>query len=680
MSILGTLKTAYNSAVSYLIGEDSTNATSNANKANGAKNVHNTQQKKQTVPMNGTTKTNKNTDTTKFSSDKRNKIYKQIEQLCVENDLNPEHVKKENVLEKILGCSQDELTKKSAEEIGLAITALKKAISSETTLFFWHSNDIKKITATAKNKFNEICAEKANEQIRKETNGSWLGEKWNHLMMKSTLRKQLQSKGYLSENKKISQEEMKSAIKKLFVKEFLGEIRNLSPAERKLKYAEALTKFGYYLTKYNSPEDKAILTVVISQLQAEDREKATKIAIESCGINSSGKSQVAKSIDIEEVTMTVDANGQRCNIQGSTGIATLKFSNLTSNDYQEEIKNYNDKTADFYKKNGKAIKEIQEKQARGEALTEQEKELLARHENVYVAQGSGAIIGTGINTNLNTNEKVNGINEINNTVTSVGIQKEVYKNVHNYIESNKNSMGAKTTKEITELIDKSTNGSYSKEINASSSQNKKTEEKVQTENIKKRAEKTRSSNSIKEEKTISQNELNNTQEKTNDTKLSYNSYSKTVTDENKKQELATQKTKEKSENVYASQRKNIILDEKDVKRAENDIVFATRTNEGLKIFTKANGENNTALAIFDEYSKAGSAARVKAKTMFSRFLEKDKEKAITTHTGAGVSAMLRCTSDETKFHLAQQNKTFATFNDKRKVELAVKKVEENISA
>ena len=117
-----------------------------------------------------------------FNSDlvlqNQNEKYKQIEDLCIEYRISPEEARTSHLLEKIAGCTSEELAKMSDDEFKNVINALKSALKRDFKLFFL-DRDTKDLADIAK------CA---NEQyVRKMTGGSWFGQKIDNLFSSNSL-------------------------------------------------------------------------------------------------------------------------------------------------------------------------------------------------------------------------------------------------------------------------------------------------------------------------------------------------------------------------------------------------------------------------------------------------------------------------------------------------------------
>ncbi len=366
-------------------------------------------------------------------------VYKLIKDICDEYDMDYDMVKRAQLLEQIAGCSSNELLTKSLDELNNVIKALKTALTRDWKVF-WKDRDFDDIQEIAKD---------ANAQyIRNLTGGSWIGQKFDDFWNEPTLTKQLVKDGFLYDKKAddYTEKELIVATKRFFIVKYLNGIENLDEEEQLEKYKLALSKFGYIINRCSSANERAALTSVIAELACADRKDAIKALLASSGNNIEERSNVAKAIDIEEITTKSDATNAKCSQKDAMEMSSLKYAAMTEEDIKDALAELGVKANEFYSKYKEELKEIEEilseypEEERThvlltQILSEEQLKLYYISRNSYVAQWAGATVGVTENLNVEPPAKTEIINTIVIDASAVGKLEEVAASINDYIES-----------------------------------------------------------------------------------------------------------------------------------------------------------------------------------------------------------------------------------------------------
>lgn len=369
----------------------------------------------------------KNEDTVEIKTKSVDTIYKQIEELCAEYKMSMEDVKKAQLLETIAGCSSKELVKKSPEEIKSYIDSLKFVLKYQSFTFFWQDRNIDDVKNIAK-KANQRCT-------YLQTGGSFFD---NLFRRSKTLGKRMKEAGF---------EEVNAQNTRQYFKNMIAEaVATKDPEKIKEAYDKALKEFGYILNDTENPDEKALLTAAISELEANKRNLASKLSISSCMNNQAAQMKVAKGIsdNYRAMTCSADALGQYTSEEDNLAISQTAFQYMSEEDSLAAL----DETKSY-------IKSLEAKVQRGEALTAEEQRY---YDSVRYSQYAGAIVGASCNINYSNPDNVLG--QIDNDTQELGIQEQVYKTASNYVETHQDTLPI-TTEQFTKTVDKATNNNYS---------------------------------------------------------------------------------------------------------------------------------------------------------------------------------------------------------------------------
>lgn len=112
------------------------------------------------------------------------------------------------------------------------------------------------------------------------------------------------------------------------------------------------------------------------------------------------------------------------------------------------------------KKTKTLLAKIAEKEAKGEELTAEEKQLKLQRDNFYTAVAAGEISGTAINEVISAQAKEEILGTMNKDAYELPIYKEVIKQVTEFVEKHPEALTV-SKEELTKILDKATNGNYS---------------------------------------------------------------------------------------------------------------------------------------------------------------------------------------------------------------------------
>ena len=621
------------------------------------------------------TKGPKNEDEIKEQHQSRNKIYQTISELCVEYRIDIEDAKKANLLESIAGCSTEALVAMEPEELNAVISALKFALKLDFKVF-WKDRNIDDINS---------IAQKANEKyIREKTGGNWFKQKIKKITTKSRLCDELVSQGYLDKEKVGDKAAVRDALKQRFKEKYLGDLKNLSKEKIEKKYKKALEQFGYLLNIFKNAEDKELLTAVISELKAENRELATDVAISSSGGDKVARSKIAKGVsdNYEEVVTQKDALGNAPTQEAATGISHRAFENMTEKDAEEAVATLNDKSKKFFDENREKLDAIQEKLARGEKLTSEEEELLLKANNAYTAKYSGAITGTCVNTEIEKSGKNDLLRNISKGTSEAGITKEVIDNVEKFVETKKLVLPQNAKKEISQFVEKEKDSiAYQQQLKKEEENKNLAKQNIAKQNIaKQNSEEIKKTDPGQTNKNEKEETIVVPEKKNNNIT---NEKSTIILNENAKQNRNTETTKESNSvnktNTQAtkkSTKQEINDSQKETKNASNNIREAIKGgHKTIDEFFKNNSSTTVVKEVFNNIEHITSLSTIeKATQLYTNLNDRRQEHILRNVGNAGLTELLHHTSDNTLFRL--KDETFSNFYATQQVKEAAENAEE----
>ena len=267
-------------------------------------------------------------------------------------------------------------------------------------------------------------------------------------------------------------EDKKSYIKKYFEGTILIDLEKAkTPEEKKAAFKKQLQDFGKLLA--NTPdEEKAIFKEVILALINENKNKALEVLL--CSFDDPEKAKVfsEKFLDtdfMKRFGKDPDCTGRHMAPEDvATGVSIA--TQVKGKDNIEQINREIDEEARaFFEENKEILEIIDKKIAEAKAkgiepnLTDKEKEILLMRENIYKGIKSGLIIGTATNINITDTERKDILLGMNEDNFKLPIYKDILKNVSKAINSDKNKdlLINLTSKDIKNILNKTSNGNYS---------------------------------------------------------------------------------------------------------------------------------------------------------------------------------------------------------------------------
>ena len=582
------------------------------------------------------------------SQQNKNKIYKQIEELCVEYRIDIEDAKKANLLECIAGCTSEDLVNMTEEDLKFVLNCLKFALKLDFKAF-WNKRDL--------NDIKEI-AQRANEKfVREKTGGNWLMQQVKNCLTKTNLTDELTSKGYLDKNNQTDKEAAKQALKDYFRNEILGNLSGLSDEKIAEKYENALKQFGYLLNILKDGNDKELLTSVIEELRADKRALAAKVALaSSCG-DELVRAKTAKGINdnTENIVTKRDALGNAPSKDDAAEIANCAFKYMTKEDIEEALEVLNKNSKEFFEKYGDKIKELKARRDRRETLNPWEKDLLLKAENAYEARYSGAITGTCQNSGLENETKAEIRTQILEGTEDAGITKEVLNQVETYAETHKDELPAETRKELSnaveEMREQHLENQAKKEVHTSSKPDIKTTKKEQISVDNKTETKAKVPTKVN---VVSRESAVQT----------------TLTSSNQTVQKKTQK---------AVESKQIFVQEEQTKSDKSIKEAVKEGPSAVKEYFKKNSASKVITDVFNNLRFITSQATINKTTkLYSNLSAKRQEAILRKVSNSGLNELLHHTSDTTLINI--KDETFSNFFATQQVRRAGEKAEENTLA
>lgn len=375
-----------------------------------------------------------------------NKIYKKIEEICRNENIDINLAKSFNLLEKILDMTTKELIEASKTEAG------KKEIDNTINTLINHlgfgdeTGLGKKDTAD----LDIIVKGDQNKIAREKVGGSWLGQTWHKV------------KSFVGINT-ISKANTPDDIADRYKKAYLENIDKLSPEELKERYSDMLTEFYYdFNALSDNPEKQVAMTKAIALLAADHRDLIIEIMATQLKNNPKASEAFGKAlhVNLNEITTTNDGLGNAVSKSQATKISKTSFSLMSEEDVKLALDTLKKDSTKFYEEYGEKIKELKARKDKGEVLSEAERKLLTEAENVYESQYAGAYTGIPSNNNISESNQVKLINQINNDTKEIGIQEEVFETVKDFIKENPDALGM-SEEDFNEIINKATNNEYS---------------------------------------------------------------------------------------------------------------------------------------------------------------------------------------------------------------------------
>ena len=382
------------------------------------------------------------------------KLDELLEKLCAEFSkfgLKSEEVKNNGVLYRISGMNQKQIESANDEKIIQIIDCLKAAIKDSIVD---GKIDLEKVGKLGNTYFIAVNTGWTIEGFKKYDNG----------VKKSSLLERLKETGFLKSDatlENIKPDELEKALFDFFNKTLLTPLKNAKSIKEKATiYKGQLQTFGRLLI--NTPdEEKTIFKQAIAALVADNRLKGLKAVLISFE-TPQAKTEWHDSWSDEEIenvitAKDVEGNVPACNDQ--TALVSGIYSDKTQKNLKETYSQMSEAEQLFFKENAEKLEKIDEKEAKGIELTEEEKELVIK-KNSYISRHAGAKAGTVINSNIAEESKKEILGTMNKDAYNLPIYKEVLKQVNEYFEEHPEVL-TMSKEELVKLLDEVTNGNYS---------------------------------------------------------------------------------------------------------------------------------------------------------------------------------------------------------------------------
>lgn len=390
------------------------------------------------------------------------KQFERLERKLKKFNISIEDIKNNNLIFNISGLTEEELEDLPERKLNNVFDAIETAIKDSITD---NKVDWEKAGTLGKDYLVALATGWTIEGFKRH----------NNTIKKSSLLERLKETGCLPKDATIentSMEELKNAVDK-FCHMLLGDLKE-NPTRREVKMQ--LQTFGRLLI--NSPqEEKELFLEVIKSLYAENRANGLDALMMSCK-NRKHRQEIAKKASdpdyIKEITTAPikDENGKIINNQevsqdDATEIAAIINKNLSEDDITESHENYDNARKEWYEKNKEILSAIEQKikEANEKGIepefTDEEKQILLEQRNFIVGVSSGEFIGTIENKDLSDEFKNKHLNLLNTDSYELPSYKEIIKQINNYVENCPDSISL-PKEEYKNILDKSTNGNYTK--------------------------------------------------------------------------------------------------------------------------------------------------------------------------------------------------------------------------
>lgn len=445
---------------------------------------------------NGTTvpigQNNKKTNTDSFNKtdnsltqaqqQRYDEIYKRIENLCKDQDIDIKLAKDFGLLEKIAGVmTKAELVQLQDNTINALIAILSNSLGWGDGLGFG-DKDRDDLTKLVKDIHEKIALEK--------TGGSKWGQAWHNV-----------KKGVKSifGGKNVENCQNENEVSTYYQKKYLNNIKNATPEEKIKTYQELLREFYYDFNAQKSTEKQLQMIKAIENLAAEDRAVMVKVIENSFIQDPSALALFGKILDInfESIVLNRDGFNNTVSKNDATGMSHTAYRHMSEDDICESLNRNRERAKGFMVQHSATAGAIRDKQSKGIKLSPEEQDILARMDCIN-SRYAGALTGISSNNTLSESVKCNYLSKVSNDTTEMGIQEEVLETVVNFIKANPEAVLMPKEKFIA-LMDKVTNGKYSvvlKRLSKNSNNNKiiktitqKTKEESKTQKSKENKEK-----------------------------------------------------------------------------------------------------------------------------------------------------------------------------------------------
>lgn len=410
-------------------------------------------------------------------------LYQSIANICKTHGLNVSEAQNIGLLSSISGKTEEELLNVEQSEINqivqkltIAINAIKEDIDAirngeKELTFDLIKNYVRLLNGEVPKGWDSV--ESFRKAQRKGNKPESLAERLNRM--------------YGCDVSKLSTEQLAKKLEAYF-DGYFNELNSKGLSREKVDNLQ-LTDFTKLL--FNStPEEYSMFRDAIEYLVVNNRCQGYKAILDSFETDAQRTKFVKTTPEgyVKRVMTTPDQRGEVASKEQNEEFIATHLEYMDKEDIAEYTEESTNSAKDFYSEENKEIlekiqsnpeiiKNIQEKLAKGEALTEEEQKLLEvfAKDNHHRGNSSGQFIGTA-------NNKVIGeaaINELLKTINTntyeIGQQagedyyKEVLQAVEKYIEENQERLTL-PKEELANIIDKATDGNYTRVINGATTE------------------------------------------------------------------------------------------------------------------------------------------------------------------------------------------------------------------
>lgn len=397
-----------------------------------------------------------NTSTTVKENKNTSKLDELLTKLCAElkiEGLTPEELKNSGILYRISGMNATEIANTSDSELQKIVDCLKAALKDSTVD---GKVDIEKAGQLSNKYYVALCTGwNTIEQYKRNSKGEALSARMERFFG-------LDKKGI--KFTELPQAKIEEYLQKYFNQFFVDKIKAAKTLKEKEEiYKKQLQDFGKLLN--NTPDsEKAIFKQAISSLCASNRIKGLEAVLKSFD-TPEARTDWANSWtvdEIEKVTTSKDVEGNTMKQEEAVACSVAITASSTGEVIDARHHEHHQKAREFFKENKDALAVIKEKEAKNEKLTPEEEALKIKRDNFIVGFKSGEIAGVAIHENLKQEVKAKLLALMNKDAYELPSYKEVMKQVDTYIQKHPEVLAATSKDEVNKLLDKATNGNYSK--------------------------------------------------------------------------------------------------------------------------------------------------------------------------------------------------------------------------
>ena len=381
------------------------------------------------------------------------KLDEMLQKLCAElgkYDLTPEKIKNSGLLLKITGMNQQQIENATEEELKQIIDCLKTALKDSEVD---GKVDLEKVSKLGKDYYVAIKTGWTIEGFKKvnKNGGESLTDRMERFFG-------LEKRSFT----KLPQAKIEEYLDRYFNQFFIEKLKAAKTPEEKQKiYMQQLQDFGKLLI--NTPDsEKAVFKQAITSLIASNRLKGLKAVLTSFDTQKA-RTEWSDNWTVEDSKRLAT----KADVEGNTpdsAEVTESIAAVTAQKSEQGIKEHHEdfqtEAKAFFEENKEALEKIAQKEASGEALTDEEKQLKLLRDNFFTAVSAGEISGTALNEIIKEEVKLEILGTMNKDAYELPNYKEVIKQVTEYVENNPEAL-TMPKEELVKILDEATNGNYS---------------------------------------------------------------------------------------------------------------------------------------------------------------------------------------------------------------------------